>query len=78
MCKLKWQGHLNSFQMSLINLRGKTIKKGKNKLEVTIGIWTEKIKSLTRKADELTVLPKKLPAVAWGSGNKNENMMILS
>ena len=44
MCKLKWQGHLNSFQMSLINLRGKTIKKGKNKLEETIGIWTEKIK----------------------------------
>ena len=49
MCKLKWQGHLNSFQISLINLRGKTIKKGKNKLEETIAIWTEKIKVSQKK-----------------------------
>ena len=78
MCKLKWQGHLNSFQISLINLRGKTIKKGKNKLEETIGILTEKKKSDKKSRWVRTVLPKKLPAVAWGSGNKNENMMILS
>ena len=75
MCKLKWQSHLNSFQISLTNLREKTIKKGKNKLEETI--LTEK-KSLMRNADEVEQYSKRNCLVLHCvQENKNENMIFL-
>ena len=54
-----------------MNLREKTKRKMKKikELEETIDNLTEKNKSLTRYRWARTILPQKLPAVAWGSEN---------